>query len=151
MTAYLVYWTPADIGLCENTPGWSMSCWGSGMSNFSTHWHKGDIIYFSSIDHLDYNSLFGKLVLDQFVSSREEAEAIIGRPLTSAPFNQYWIGEKPWNQLHDVDCRELFMTLDFQSGKNLKKDYNGQALQKPRPLTEEDTQAVEALWLAFTE
>lgn len=151
MTVYLVYWTPENISLCERTSGWSMSCWGSKLENFSTHWKKGDVAYFINIDSEGHSSIFGKLTLEQFANSREEAEEIIGRPLTAAPFNQYWIGEKPWLKLHDVDCRDLLMNLTFKSGNKLKEGFDGRSFQAPRPLTEEDAQAVEARWLAFTE
>jgi hypothetical protein len=128
-----------------------MSCWGSKIPNFSTRWEKGDVMYFTNIDHAGNHWLFGKLVLDQYVGSREEAEQIIGRSLTAADFNQYWIGEKPWLNLQEIPCRDLFMTLDFQSGKKLSEGYNGQALQSKRKLTEQDAVALEDLWLAYTE
>ena len=151
MKTYSVYWTQDDINLCENTPGWSMSCWGSKMSDFSTRWKKGDVVYFTNIDHAGNHWLFGKLILDQFASSREEAEKIIGRSLASADFDQYWIGEKPWLQLQEIPCRELFMTFEFESGKKLSEGYNGQALQAKRRLTAVDAEALEDLWLAYTE
>ena len=121
------------------------------MSDFSNRWKKGDVVYFTNIDHAGNHWLVGMLILDKFVSSREEAENIIGRPLTGADFDQYWIGEKPWLQLQEIPCRNLFMTLEFESGHRLSEGYTGQALQAKRRLTAEDAKALEYLWLAYTE
>ena len=36
MAVFTAYWPQEYIDLCENTPNWSMSCWGSKLGNFST-------------------------------------------------------------------------------------------------------------------
>ena len=57
--------------------------------------------------------------------------------------------------MEDIPFRVLAMTLEFKdkNGKisTLKHGYNAQALQTPRRMTEESAEAVEALWLSYTE
>ena len=69
------------------------------MSDFSTRWKKKYIVYLNKNYHARNHWLFGKLILDRFATSTEEAVNIIGRSLASDDFDQYWIGEKPWLRL----------------------------------------------------
>jgi len=155
MTAWLVYWTEENISMAETTPGWEHSCWGSDRANLETNWQNGDVVYFTNIDSNNYHSMFSRLVLNEFVGSKKEAQSKINHQLTNVEFEKYWIGHKPWAELEDIPFRELAMTLEFitKNGKisTLKYGYNAQALQTPRRLTEESAEAVEALWLSYTE
>ena len=151
MVTWLAYWTSANIEEAERTLSWSHSCWGSKRKNLATKYAKGDTVYFTNIDENGYHSLFGKLILDKFTTSRKQCEDLIGRSLSRVPFDTYWVGKKPWRKLEDIPFRELVLTLEFASGKPLDKNYNGQAFQTPRQLTEDDINVVEDLWLSYTE
>jgi hypothetical protein len=107
---------------------------------------KGDIVWIHNIDVENYHWLLGKIMLESKMDL-EQTQLTIGRKLvTGGQFSEYWIGEKPWNKIAELDIGDLIPEMQFDPINPVPPKYSGQHFQQIRKLSEKDSALMSERW-----
>jgi len=148
MNGWLVYWTPDDVDDFYRYEKFRVDCVGSNQKRFSK-FERGDMVWIHTIDIENYHWLLGRIILESKMDL-EQTQFTIGRKLvTGGQFSEYWIGEKPWNKMVEINIGDLIREMQFDPIKPVPSEYSGKHFQQIRKLSEKDSALISERWDAY--